>query len=142
MKKILVPVDGSKGALLALKKAKQLGEALGSEITLLTVITNLMNNPYFIETEYKKEINDVFSEQADDTLDKAMEVLEGYSHKIVKEVRIGDAAQEIIDFAKEEDFDLLVMGNRGLNAFSRVMMGSVSNRVINHVESSVLIAKE
>lgn len=141
MKKILVPVDGSKGALLALERAKEIGAALGSEITLLTVITNLMNNPYFIETEYKKEINDVFSEQADDTLNKAMEVLDGYPKEIKKEVRIGDAAQEIIDYVEEEEFDMVIMGNRGLNAFSRVMMGSVSNRVVNHVESSVLIVK-
>ena len=101
-----------------------------------------MSNPYLLEHEHKLEINKVFSQQAKGTLDEALKFFEGYEGEVETEVRLGDPAQEIIDFAKEIDVDLVIMGNRCLNAFSRVMMGSVSNRVLNHVESSVLIVKE
>ncbi len=141
MKNILVPIDGSKGSQLALEKAKELGELNNSKITILNVISNLMNNPYLLEYDHKLEINEVFSQQAKETLEKAMETFEDYSGEIKTEVRLGDPAQEIIDEAEEGGYDLVVMGNRGLNAFSRVMMGSVSNRVLNHVKTSVYIVK-
>ena len=142
MQIILVPVDGSKGSDLALAKAREMADLQSSKVIILNVISNLMSNPYLLEHEHKLEINKVFSQQAKGTLDDALKFFEGYEGEIETEVRLGDPAQEIIDFAKEIKVDLVIMGNRGLNAFSRVMMGSVSNRVLNHVEASVLIVKE
>ncbi len=142
MQTILVPVDGSKGSDLALAKAREMADLQKSKVIILNVISNLMSNPYLLEHEHKLEINKVFSQQAKGTLDEALKFFEGYEGEVETEVRLGDPAQEVIDFAKEIDVDLVIMGNRGLNAFSRVMMGSVSNRVLNHVESSVLIVKE
>lgn len=142
MKNILVPVDGSKGSNLAIKKAREIGELQNSKVTILNVVSNLMNNPYLLEHDYQLEINKVFSQQAQETLDKALEFFEGYPGEVKTEVRLGDPAQEIIDEADEGGYDLVVIGNRGLSAFSRVMMGSVSNRVLNHVKTSVFIVKE
>ena len=142
MKNILVPVDGSKGSNLALEKAREIGELKNSKITILNVVSNLMNNPYLLEHDYQLEINKVFSKQAQEVLDEALEFFEGYPGEVKTEVRLGDPAQEVIDEADEGGYDLVVMGNRGLNAFSRVMMGSVSNRVLNHVKTSVFIVKD
>lgn len=141
MRTILVPVDGSKGSDLALAKARKMADLERSKVIILNVISNLMSNPYLLEHEHKLEINKVFSEQAQGTLNEALEYFEGYDGEVETKVKLGDPAQEIIDFARESGVDVVVMGNRGLNAFSRVMMGSVSNRVLNHVEASVLIVK-
>ncbi len=141
MKNILVPIDGSKGSKLALEKAIEIGRVMDSQITVVNVISGLINNPYLIEQEYKVEISKVFSEQGEKVVDEALKLLEDYPGEVKKELRMGDPAEEIITLAENGHYDLLVMGNRGLNAFSRVMMGSVSNRVLNHVKISVLIVK-
>ena len=47
----------------------------------------------------------------------------------------------IVEWAEKEEFDLVVMGSRGLNAISRAMLGSVSNKVLNNIHVSVLIVK-
>lgn len=141
MKNILVPIDGSKGSKLALEKAIEIGRVMDSQITVVNVISGLINNPYLIEQEYKVEISKVFSEQGEKVVDEALKLLEDYPGVVKKELRMGDPAEEIITLAENGHYDLLVMGNRGLNAFSRVMMGSVSNRVLNHVKISVLIVK-
>lgn len=141
MKKILVPIDGSKGARLALEKARELGELTEAEITILNVMSNVMANPYILEQSHITEINDVFSKQAKNTIDEALEIFDGYPQEVKTEIKLGDPAHEIIEMANNEEYDLIIMGNRGLNAFSRVMMGSVSNRVVNHVKTSVFIVK-
>ncbi len=53
----------------------------------------------------------------------------------------GDIAREILDCAKREQVDLIVMGSKNRGVFSRTLLGSVSNKVVNHSEVSVLIVK-
>ncbi len=53
----------------------------------------------------------------------------------------GDIAGEILDYAKRECADLIVMGSRGLGAFSKTLLGSVSNKIANRGDISVLIVK-
>lgn len=141
MEKILVPIDGSKGSHLALEKAREIGSLKNADILILNVIKNLGNTLYSLETEDMYEINRVYSEQAEKVLTEALELFEGYEGKIDTKLIQGDPAHEIIKIAEEEKFDLVIMGSRGLNALSRVMIGSVSNKVVNNVDTSVLIVK-
>jgi nucleotide-binding universal stress UspA family protein len=56
-------------------------------------------------------------------------------------VHTGDAAQRIVEAARGEG-DLVVMGSRGLGAFSRLLLGSVARKVLLHTPASVLIVRE
>jgi len=47
----------------------------------------------------------------------------------------------IVEFVKEGDYDLLVMGSRGLSGLKRVLLGSTSSQVLRRVEVPVLIHK-
>jgi nucleotide-binding universal stress UspA family protein len=53
----------------------------------------------------------------------------------------GTVVQEIVDFASQEKVDLIILGTRGLGGFKRMLMGSVSNGVVNHAGCSVLVVK-
>lgn len=141
MNKILVPIDGSKYSKLALEKAIKLGLASSSDICLLNVVSNVVNSPYFIDHEYKYEISNMFTEQGERALEEGLELLKDYPGKVEKKIVVGDPANEIIDEAEEGNYDLVVMGSRGLTGLSRMMLGSVSIKVLNHVNSSVLIVK-
>lgn len=141
MRKILVPVDGSKHSKLALEKAGELALLSGGEIMVLTVIKDLVTHLYTLENEDRKEIERVYKIQGEEIIKDALEVFKECKGKVGSTMIKGDPAQEIIKMAEEGEYDLVVMGSRGLNAFSRVMIGSVSNRVLNHVRTSVLIVK-
>jgi nucleotide-binding universal stress UspA family protein len=54
----------------------------------------------------------------------------------------GDAATEILDYARENQIDLLVAGSRGLGQFQSLWMGSVSRKLVHYSNCSVLIVKE
>jgi len=54
--------------------------------------------------------------------------------------RIGHPAEEIVNTAKEEGAELIVMGSRG-KKFAPLLMGSVSREVVNSIDIPVLLAK-
>ncbi|TLY05338.1 MAG: universal stress protein, partial [Thaumarchaeota archaeon] len=53
----------------------------------------------------------------------------------------GDAASSIAGYAHKEDFDLIIIGGRGLGRFKEMVLGSVSNKVLHHAKCSVLMVK-
>lgn len=141
IKKILVTVDGSDNSMKALERAKYLAELSDAEILILHVINDTVNNPYITLNEYKKAIDDAFLEQANIIIDGSVKKFRDSEVKIDTILKHGDPGKKIIETAEKENCDLIIMGSRGLNALSRVMLGSVSNKVLNHSKVSVLIVK-
>ena len=78
-----------------------------------------------------------------DTLEKFSKRLrvEPYEFGVKTEYLLGNVAKEIVKYAEEKEVGLIVIGSRGLGAFSRTLLGSVSNKVINATMASVLVTK-
>jgi nucleotide-binding universal stress UspA family protein len=53
----------------------------------------------------------------------------------------GDAASQIVGYAHYGDFDMIILGKRGLGTFKEIAPGSTSNKVLHHAKCSVMIAK-
>lgn len=141
MKKILVAVDGSKISDKALMEAKKLGLLFDSEITILYVIEDIMAHPYVHIKDYDSAIRNAFKEQGVKIIDDAMKKFKDYTGKVETIIENGNPGNIIIKITENKEYDLIVMGSRGLDAVSRVMLGSVSNKVLNNVDVSVLIVK-
>lgn len=142
MKKILVAVDGSESSKKALQKTKELALLNNSEVMILNVVSDLRNShPYVIDRVYESELNKVLLEHGKKLLDESLKTFEGYTGKVSTSIKCGDPAREIIEKAEKGEYDLVIMGSRGLNALSRAMLGSVSNKVLNHIKTSVLIVR-
>lgn len=141
MKKLLVAIDGSDNSIKALHKTAELTDIMEAETTILYVIDNTINNPYISLNEYKQSIDEAFKEQGEEILRESLKIFEKKDIKANTVIEYGDPGKIIVEFAEEGNYDLIVMGSRGLNALSRVMLGSVSNKVLNHSKVSVLIVK-
>lgn len=141
MEKILVAVDGSENGRKALKKAKEIGRAMNSEITILHVVNDQRNNPYIVETEYRNQIMKAYAEQGEKILKSELEMFEDYKGKVTTLLKFGESAKEIINTAEEGKYDLVVMGSRGLSTLSRMMLGSISSKVVHNIRVSVLIVR-
>jgi len=57
------------------------------------------------------------------------------------EIRRGDAATVVLEFAKEHSIDLIVAGSRGLSRIQGWLLGSVSRKLVHYAECSVLLVK-
>ena len=140
--KIMVPIDGSEMAWHALEHARALGEKFGSVIVVTHVvqpyntIPSIDGSPLFIP----RDIDDI--QQTGQTLLKqAEEKMAGYPHSFVTKIEFGYPAERILHLLKEGNFDLIVMGNRGLSGIAEFLLGGVVSRVTQHSSVPVLIVK-
>ena len=141
MYKILVPIDGSEYSKKAMLKAKELATALEAEITLLNVSNPLKDTKYMHNKQYFQEIRRNSVWESEGLLDEAMESFKDFTGKVSAVHKMGDVVEEIVKFAENEGYNLVVMGSRGAGVFSRTLLGSVSDSVIHHIKTSVLIVK-
>lgn len=142
MNKILVAVDDSQTSEPVMQKALEMAEKLNSDVLILTVITRLVRP---IHTHSAKEPGHTYTEyenpkeMADQVLAHAEDVFKDFHGHHETLIEFGDPANKIIDVAEEKGCDLIIMGNRGLSVFKRVMMGSVSTKVLHNAPCHVLI---
>lgn len=139
--KILVAVDGSDNSMRAVEKAKEYGDLFNGEIGLITVLKPLAVGNYSYISPEDLEDPETFKQSGNAILEKAIETFGKKRDRISRKISVGDPANEILREAKKGHYDLIIMGNRGLGLFSRSFLGSVSNKVLNHADSNVLIVK-
>lgn len=139
--KILVSVDGSENSQRALVEAKKYGEISQAEVNILTVLDHgfaLRDK----RTQSSSKTEDLSREEiGEEILKESLAYFSDYNGEVYTTLRNGYPADEILEEADFGEFDLIVMGSRGLGVFSRTFLGSVSNKVLNHTNSNVLIVK-
>ena len=138
MKKILAPIDGSQNSLEALKSARDMAEKFGSQL----IIINVQKPASFDTSEPVDEDIPAMEAASQKVLDKGLEVVKGISLEVrAEKVCCGDPAEQIIQFADDEDVDLIVMGSHGLSGVRKFLLGSVSDKVVQHASKPVYIVK-
>lgn len=140
--KILLATDGSKVADNAAEAALGLVEEFEDkdrEIILLHVSDSTPTRSQVMQADL--DVQSVLREKAD----KAVASTEGKFKEadvdFKLEVALGDPADMIVEFARENGVDLIIIGSRGLGSVSSVLLGSVSRRVAQEAPCPVMIVK-
>lgn len=143
MKKILVAVDGSEMSEKVLQKTRVIAERFEAEVLILTVVKRLRLVHYHVgaDSALTEQMDRELEHGAEVTLEQAKKVFMNYSGKHETLLAYGEPAEEILVLAEREKPDLLIMGNRGLGGFGRVMLGSVSTKVLHHIRCDMMIVK-
>ena len=137
MKNILVPVDGSEGADRAIEKAVMLAQICNAKLNFLYV-ANI--NQLAINAVLSDAILDSVTKAGNVILDRALEMVPaGVAKESFSDT--GSPAVVILDFAETNDIDLIVMGSRGLGVVKGVLLGSVSQYVVEQSKCPVLVVK-
>ena len=131
IRRVLYATDLSNAARPAWEHAQQLGRLFGAEVLLLHVVP-VASVPLtaYIPWNLVQEVRAAGERKAREQLDA---LLDGSSDPRVKaRVRIeqGTPTSRIVDVAREEDADLIVMGTHGHSGLGRVLLGSVADRVV------------
>ncbi|MEK7813630.1 MAG: universal stress protein, partial [Candidatus Desantisbacteria bacterium] len=131
--KILVPFDGSASSKNALLEAIKLVDGDNTRLVAASIML-----PYDGEMDlvWVKDIKGAMRKSCESILAEAKRIA-GDSIKTICEE--GDVHEKIIELAAQEDCDLIVMGRRGLRRLQRVLVGSVTTRVIGHSNVDVLV---
>jgi len=143
IKSILVPIDFSEHARLALTRANELATGYGAEIHVLHVVDEVVYPDFYPPVMPAGE--SITDELRDQSIDRMKELISdlipppGSEAKI--HVRAGRAAHAITDFAAELGADLLVIASHGLTGVSHMLLGSVTELVVRRAHCPVFTIK-
>jgi nucleotide-binding universal stress UspA family protein len=140
--RILVPIDGSKSALRALKYALSMRERLVTPLSvdLLNVQRRIAsgNVRRFVPQE---QLDDYYQDEGKVALRSARKAAQASGVPFAVHIAVGDEPECIARYAKEHGCELIVMGTRGMNTLENMLLGSVSTRVVHLAPVPVLLVK-
>jgi nucleotide-binding universal stress UspA family protein len=152
-KSIVVTLDGSKFAEQALPHARACAKAFHSEcLYLLAVIPATEFQPIVTAEIYPVFVSDEFVESQQALVNEFEQSLNTYLNSVVNDlakegiaaipvIRHGNAADEILAFAREKNVDLIVMSTHGRSGLSRWVYGSIADKVLRGAHLPVLLIR-
>jgi nucleotide-binding universal stress UspA family protein len=140
LRSVLVAYDGTKPAMAALDQAVEIAERNSAKMTVACVIP-VIAAAYGIEMPPGASVVE--------TIDAARRMLAEVKADVTKRgvstvetvLLEGDPVDQILEYAERHPPDLIVVGSRGLSDAGRFFLGSVSDGILHHAHSSVLIVK-
>jgi nucleotide-binding universal stress UspA family protein len=140
IRRILVPSDGSEGAMAAARYAARLATHFGASVTVLHVVEMPRIPDYFFRMK-ESEIRDEFIEGGKAVLGLTQKVFIQAGIPTEMELRQGRAGDVISQVASEGGFDLIVIGSRGVGMAESMLLGSVSEQVVRKASRPVLVVR-
>ena len=135
-KKILVPLDGSEVAQVALPHAVHMAETFHADVILLRVAF-APAYPGSDPVEAQRAV--VVESQA--YLEKVARTLQPLGPKVSTVVRYGKAAEEIIGHAAQQHVSIIVMATHGRSGVGRWLLGSTAEKVLRSTQVPVLLIR-
>ncbi|HVA45058.1 MAG TPA: universal stress protein [Pirellulales bacterium] len=150
--KILVPIDFSETASVALAQAVTMAKRLGAAVTVMHVIPQVEGSAAFSPgpdaimaawqpSEGVAEIEEQLQATAEQHLREAVEPYRGQGVEISCQTLWGTPFIEIIHAVLEEGHDLVMVGTRGRSAISRMLVGSTSSKLVRKCPCPVWVVK-
>jgi uncharacterized protein len=142
--KILIATDGSKYSMAAATEAVGIARRCGASLFVISVVPSETASPFDIvhsemqhemiaQKEFhhgEKNINDLLVIARQEGVKAEGLVIEGRSY------------EAIVENAREKKVDLIVMGSHGRTGLERLLMGSVTERVVGNADCAVLVVKK
>jgi nucleotide-binding universal stress UspA family protein len=152
--KILVPLDGSEHSSRALEIAIQIAKKFGAKITLIHVYSVTVRPvvmpepttltppgvPVMTPAEVSKVV-EAARKAASSFLTDGERKVKAEGIQVDTMLVEGQTVEEISRIAKEDKFDLIIMGARGISRIREILLGSVSDGVIRNAHCPVLVVK-
>jgi nucleotide-binding universal stress UspA family protein len=143
LKRLVVPLDGSKDAFQAASYAVKLAKPFGAEVFFVHAVVG----PQYLQYETGAVVVLRYIEDAKRTAEEWYKVAEEiasaegvkfYSETILDVASVADA---ILGYAEDKKADLVVMGTKGRTGLKRFLLGSVASGVVAHAKCSVLVVR-
>lgn len=148
-RKILLPTDGSKHSRKAAKHALQLADREKSEIIILHVLEDVTTQTTALPISTLPSPIEHLSEELEDQGKVIIADMERHIREecpggctnttVTHRIRLGKPYLEILKLEEEEGVDLVVMGASGKHRLDRLILGSVTERVVRESKTPVMI---
>jgi nucleotide-binding universal stress UspA family protein len=143
VKRILMPLDGSKTGEAATQYTEMLARALGAKVMLLQVV-----EPVKFVVGFETVVPQAVPQSEESIKDAAIAYLDSLRKSLEEKgirtsivVLRGSAANQIIDYAVANTVDLIAMSTHGLSGIGRWVFGSVTGKVLHAGETPILVVR-
>ncbi|WP_340098209.1 universal stress protein [Salinibaculum salinum] len=126
--RILLPTDGSEHTKRATEHAIDIAQTRGATLHVFSVVDDRAF--LVLDDDRVDEVRSELEENALDAIAEAVEAADRDGIETVSDVDVGNPANCIVDYAADNDIDLVVMGTSG-NEYEENVVGSVSKRVVD-----------
>lgn len=140
VKRILIPTDGSDCSLRAAAFGISLAKILGAEIFAIYTVDIIILEELKKGAE-EKDIEKELKEKGERYLNYVIKLAEKEGLKAEAILAKGEPYDQIVHNAKTNGVDLIVMGTYGRRGTKRILIGSVTERVIEYAPCPVLVVK-
>jgi len=135
--KILVPLDGSANSIRGLDRAIEIAKGSDAEITGFYVF----HLPLAAGIKYTQKMKDDAQKKAVKAIGPAMNKAQKAGATFKYKTGGGHTGAEIVKFAQQGKFDMIVIGARGVGGAKETFLGSTSNYVMHKTKIPVLVVK-
>ncbi|MFZ5643744.1 MAG: universal stress protein [Bacillota bacterium] len=146
-RKVLIPIDGSEGSIKALEYCIKM---LEDEVPEKVVLFHSVSYPSQLESYSGKmrgtmnKVKEQLEEHGQRLLKEAKDLIEGKNNNVSVDTKLswGDPKYEIVEEADGGNYDLLIIGSRGLSGIKSFLLGSVGSHVAQNVKCTVILVKQ
>lgn len=143
MSDIFFATDFSESSKKAGEQAKKMANAFGANLHIIHVFNGSIKTPGPYHSMPGSSLS-LFNEYIDEAREKGKKALEELKNEMnAKESYSleGDPGKKIVEFTKNHNVDVLVVGSHGYGMIDRVLLGSVTDYIIHNSQSSVFVVK-
>ncbi len=140
-KRILVAVDGSENSARAVEMVKSLSGDADLHVTLIHVVQPIYQAVGAYGYVNFSSLLELQEETGRTILSDAKALLDDANVAVDERLVVGNRGEEICNVAKAGNYDLIVIGRRGVSRLEEVVLGSVSSYVVHHSDLPVLIVQ-
>ena len=136
LKKILAPIDFSEYSMEALRGAMELAKDLDGELHIVHVVA-----PHFALLDKIREQarETLMAEEAEEELARIRKDDYGNSAQVVTQVLVGPPVPKLVEYAKQQQIDLILLATHGRTGIEHLMIGSVAEKLARYAPCSVLV---
>ena len=146
--KLLVPVDGTPGGLLALERATELARAASATVVLLRVVVPIPAYLSAVPVPARRSGTELDEGWDAEALASAQRFVDGLAGRLQSAgiqaeplAVMGSVTDTIVDVARRQAIDLIVMSTHALTGPARTLLGSVANAVVRTSDRPVLLVR-
>ncbi len=134
--RILVPIDFSEHSQKALRYALAFANQFGAEVTLVHIVEQMV---YPGDWMYPPlAATDFAAEKREQMIDRLKALDAGSGVKTQHIVRLGRAWQEVVEIAREQKTDMIILATHGYTGLKHALLGSVAEKIVRHAPCPVL----
>lgn len=137
---ILLPTDGSEGTRRAVEHAVNLAQNFDATVHVVYVVNTSAYSTLPADANWESII-EALEEEGYEATEDVKELASEGEVKVITKVLEGVPHREILDYSEENDIDLIVMGTHGKTGIDRLLLGSVTEKVVRSSETPVLTVR-